>query len=122
MFQYIYAFFKMKKDIYTETYKEEEINNYVNAIDVVLNNLDKYKGKCRQKILNKFTIKKMIQNMNDILYNAYKNPNIEKINDAENLAKHKELAKELITINIENDKIEYDWECAEYEKIRKQHG
>ena len=106
-----------EEDIYTETYKEEEINNYVNAIDVVLNNLDKYKGKCRQKILDKFTIKEMIQNMNDILYNAYKNPNIEKINDAENLAKHKELAKELITINIENDKIEYDWECAEYEKM-----
>ena len=33
--------------------------------------------------------------MNDILYNAYKNPNIEKINDAENLAKHKELAKRI---------------------------
>ena len=108
--------FQNEENIYSEIYDEKEINNYVVAIDEMLNNLAKYKGKCRQRILDKFTINKMLQTMNEILYDLYKNPNKMKIKNAEELEKHKELTKELITINIENDRIEYEWECAEYEK------
>lgn len=108
--------FQNEENIYSEIYDEKEINNYVVAIDEMLNNLAKYKGKCRQRILDKFTINKMLQTMNEILYDLYKNPNKMKIKNAEELEKHKELTKELITINIENDRIEYEWECAKYEK------
>ena len=52
-----------EKDIYSEDYKDEEILGYIQAIEKVLSNLDKYKSKCRKRILDKFTIKNMIKEM-----------------------------------------------------------
>lgn len=105
-----------EKTIYSEDYDSNEINDYVVGIENVLNNLEKYKENCRNRILDKFTSKNMINKMTEIFENAYKNPNDEKIKNGKALSENINLTKELITMNMMNDKIEYSWECTEYEK------
>ena len=105
-----------EKDIYSEDYKDEEIDSYVKAIEKVLEQLEQYKSKCRQRILNKFTIKNMLKEMSGILEETYTNPNKEKIENGKKLLDNINITKELITLNMMNDKIEYNWECTEYEK------
>ena len=105
-----------EKDIYLENYNPKEINNFVSAIDKVLNNLDEYKKNCRKRIVNNFTINKMIEKMTTIFEEAKERPNEIKVENAKGLSKNKELTKEIITINLKNDEIEYKWECTEYER------
>lgn len=105
-----------EKDIYKEEYNQEEVNDFTNAIVEILNNLDKYKENCRKRILDNFTLKSMIKNMSKIIEDVYKEPSNEKINNGEDLKNNINITKEFITINMMNDKIEYDWECKEYEK------
>ena len=105
-----------ENEIYSEDYKEEEINLYVQAIEKVLSNLEQYKSKCRQRILDKFTIKNMIKEMSKIIDEISVNPNKEKIDNGKALLNNINITKELITINMMNDKDEYNWECMEYEK------
>lgn len=105
-----------EKTIYSEDYDSNEINDYVVGIENVLNNLEKYKENCRNRILDKFTSKNMINKMTEIFENTYKNPNDEKIKNGKALSENINLTKELITMNIMNDRIEYSWECTEYEK------
>lgn len=105
-----------EKDIYLEKYELEEIENFVSSIIKILNNLNRYKGNCRKRILEKFTISEMINNMSKVFENVYKNPNSEKIKNGEGLKNNINIVKEFITVNMMNDKIEYDWECKEYEK------
>lgn len=105
-----------EKAIYSEDYDSNEINDYVIGIDNVLNNLEKYKENCRNRILGKFTSKNMINKMTQIFENTYKKPIDEKIKNGKALSKNINLTKELITMNMMNDKIEYSWECTEYEK------
>ncbi len=105
-----------EEDIYLESYREEEIQNYVFSINKILNNLEYYKNNARKKILEHFTINKMIEKMSKILEETYKNPNEQKIEDGKNLSNNINLTKELITLNLKNDEVEYKWECSEYEK------
>ena len=105
-----------EKDIYSEKYELNEIENFVNSIIKILNNLNRYKGNCRKKILDKFTINEMVNNISKIFESEYKTPNSEKIKNGEGLKDNLNITKEFMTINIMNDKIEYDWECKEYEK------
>ena len=105
-----------EKDIYSEKYELNEIENFVNSIIKILNNLNRYKGNCRKKILDKFTINEMVNNISKIFESEYKTPNSEKIKNGEGLKDNLNITKEFMTINIMNDKIEYNWECKEYEK------
>ena len=105
-----------EKEIYSENYKLEEIDKYIEGIEKILNNLEKYKEKCRQRILDGFTINNMLAKMSDIFEDTCKNPNTDKIKNGERLKDNINIAKELVTINMMNDKIEYNWECTEYEK------
>ena len=105
-----------EKDIYSENYEEEEILVYIQAIEEVLSNLENYKSKCRQRILNKFTIRNMIKEMSKILEEIKTNSNADKIKNGKNLLNNLNITKELITLNMMNDKAEYNWECTEYEK------
>lgn len=105
-----------EKDIYKEEYNQEEVNDFTNAIVEILNNLDKYKENCRKRILDNFTLKAMIKNMSKIIEDVYKDPSNEKINNGEDLKNNINITKEFITINMMNDKIEYEWECKVYEK------
>lgn len=105
-------------DIHKETYTNEEIQNYVQAIEKILNNIDTYKQKCRSTITNqnKFTIKNMINTMSEIFENTYKSQNKEKIKNGENLKSNIKITKELITMNLMCNQQEYKWQCEEYEK------
>ena len=105
-----------EKKVYEEKYKPEEIDSYVKAIDKVLNNLEKYKKNCRKRIIQDFTINKMIERMSNIFEEIHKNPSQEKIENGRALAKNKNITKELITANFKSDEGEYRWECDVYEK------
>ena len=105
-----------EKDIYLENYNEKEINDFVSAIDKVLNNLNEYKKNCRQRIINNFTINKMIEKMTNIFEETKERPNELKIENGKGLKDNKDLTKELVTINLKNDEVEYKWECLEYER------
>ena len=105
-----------EKDVYSENYKTQEIQNYVKAINKVLNNLEKYKLNCRKRICENFTIDKMIKNMDNIFEEIHKNPSNEKISNGNGLSNNKNITKELITANFKSDEVVYKWECTEYEK------
>ena len=81
-----------------------------------MNNLEKYNANCRKRIIENFTINKMIEKMTTILEEAKEKPNEIKIENANGLSRNKEITKELITINLRNDEVEYKWECLEYER------
>ena len=109
-----------ENDIYLEEYNQKEINDFVLAIDEILNSLNDYKQNCRKRIIDCFTINRMIEKMTSILEEIYKAPNELKIQNGKGLEQNKEVTKELITVNLKNDEVEYKWECLEYE--RKMYG
>lgn len=98
-----------ESDIYNIEYSEEEISKYVEAINKVLENIDKYKENCRKRILDNFTIKQMVEKMSNIFETTIKE-------NRKMLQYPKDVVKELITMSIMSDKIEYEWECTEYER------
>lgn len=90
-------------------YKDEEVLPYVDAIEDVINNLDKYKNNCRKRILNGFTIDQMVEKMEvqfqEVLENKKKGQNIGQ------LSNYKDICKELITKYYISMKDEYEWLC-----------
>ncbi len=56
----------MKEDYKSIKISKKEVNLYAKAIENILHNKDKYKSICREKILNKFTLDRMINNMDKI--------------------------------------------------------
>lgn len=109
-----------EKEIYLEDYNTNEITNFVSAINKVLDNLEEYKVNCRQRIIDNFTIDKMIEKMTAIFEEVKGKPSRLKIENGEGLKNNRNLTKELMTINFKNDEVEYKWECLEYE--RKMYG
>ena len=105
-----------EKDIYSENYNPKEIDDFVSAIDKILNNLDEYKTNCRKRIMEHFTINKMVEKMSKIIEEVYKNPDQTKIENGKGLANNENITKELITCNFKTDEVEYKWECLEYER------
>lgn len=105
-----------ESDIYLEDYNQKEISDFVFAIDKILNNLEAYKPNCRKRIIDYFTIDKMIEKMSSILEKIYRSPNQMKIENAKGLVNNENLTKESITCNLKVDEVEYKWECLEYER------
>ena len=105
-----------EEDIYLEQYKNEEIQEYVKAIDEVLNNVDEYKANCRKRIIEGFTINNMIKEMTEIFEKTKDNPNNQKIENGKNLKNNINICKEIFITNTEMDEVEYKWECTNYEK------
>ena len=103
-------------EIFNFKYKQEEIENYVNAINKVLDNLDKYKSKCRDRILKEFTIKQMNENMDSIIQETFKNPNKKKIENGKGLSNNLNIMKELTCLFLEESNEQYKWQCQEYNK------
>ena len=56
-----------EEDIYDFDYDEEEVIEFVDNLNKVLDNNEYYKKNCRAKILNGFTIHQMNENMNKII-------------------------------------------------------
>lgn len=95
--------------IWDYNYKEEETSNYVEGIEKVLNNLNIYKGNCRKRVLDGFTIDNMIQKMEKEFDGLKKNPNKEKIENGYGLRRNIEVTKELVTQYILESREEYEW-------------
>lgn len=105
-----------EEDIYSEKYNSKEIDAFVFAIDKILNNLDEYKINCRNRIIENFSITKMLEKMSKILEKVYEKPKQIKIENGKGLNNNKNLTKELFTCELMNDEVEYKWKCLEYEK------
>lgn len=96
-------------EIWDYNYKEEEILDYVQGIEKILNDIEKYKNNCRKRILNGFTIDNMIQRMDNEFKNLKKNPNQNKVQNGYGLKKNMRITKELITQYLLESKAEYEW-------------
>lgn len=105
-----------ENEIFDFKYKQEEIENYTNAINKVLANLIKYKEKCRDRILNGFTINQMNKNMDNIIQEICKNPNKQKIENGKGLSNNLNITKELICLFLEESNDLFRWQCQEYNK------
>lgn len=103
-----------ESEILNFNYKKEEINNYVIAINDVLNNLNKIKKNCRKRILNGFTINQMNEKMDRIITDIVNNPNKEKIKNGKGLSKNLRLQKELICYFFEQSNEEFKYQCEQY--------
>ena len=103
-----------ENDINNNKYSEEEINLYVEGIEKIINNLDNYKSKCRERVLNGFTINNMVENMNNILEDVYNNPNKTKIENGFGLSKNLNITKENIVKQFVLSEGRYEWECKQY--------
>lgn len=100
-----------EKDIQILEYEKDEYMNYVEGIEKILNNLDEYKSNCRKRILNGFTIDQMVENMEEILENIAREPNVEKIAIGNMLQNAQSICKELITENFIATRGDYHWLC-----------
>ncbi len=101
--------FQKEEEILNFNYSSKEIENYVSAINEVLNNLDFYKLNCRKRILNGFTNENMIKKMEQEFIKIAENPSQEKKQNGLNLAKNIDILKELIITYIVSSKSEYEW-------------
>lgn len=97
-------------------YSDDEINPYVEALNKILDNLEKYKSECRKTILDKFTIKQMVENMSNIILDTIQKPNAQKIENGEKLAANLNICKELVTKTIVAFKDEYIWLAKKYDE------
>ena len=103
-----------EKEIWNFDYSEQEVLNYVVAVQKIINNLKLYKSKCRKRILNQFTIDLMIKNMEKEFMELAQNPNKEKIENGKQLAKNTSLLKELISSYFISCQKQYEWLCDEF--------
>lgn len=99
-----------EEDIFDFSYRKEEVQNYVDSINKVIDNLEDYKKNCRKKILNGFTIDQMVKKMSNIIETIAKEPNKDKKMYSNNL----DICKELITNRLINIEEKYTWEVREY--------
>lgn len=102
-------------EIQDTNYSKEEINVYVDAIEKVINNLEYYKGNCRNRILKQFTLKQMAENIEKILKETVENPNNEKIENGKGLSKAVDITKETICINLINNKLKTKYQSENYQ-------
>lgn len=105
-----------EKDIYNFEYNNEEVNLYINAIEQVIKNIEKYKENSRKRILNGFTLKNMAENMGRIFEELVDNPNQQKIENGKALSKMLGITKELIVANLISDSNKMRWQSEEYQK------
>lgn len=102
-------------DINDYDYSQEEVNNYVVAIDKIIENLENYKINSRERIIEKFTLDKMALNMDNEIKKIFANPNKEKIKYGQKLSE--DIQHQLI--NIE-DEFLYDMDTDIY-LVREYH-
>lgn len=105
-----------ENEILNLNYTDEEIINYVVAIQKIINNLKYYKSNCRKRILEKFTLDTMIQNMEIEFIELVNNSNKEKIKNGERLVDCIDILKDLISTYFIACKYEYKWLCDEFNK------
>lgn len=108
--------YQTEKEIKNFKYKDEEVKEYVSAIEAIVNNLEKYKSSCRNRIIEKFTINKMVSNMENIFEKVTQNPNTEKIKAGNALSNCLDLTKEYIASYLMLSDGEYKWLTDEFNR------
>ena len=103
-----------ENDILKFEYTNLEIDNYVEAINKVLENIREYKKNCRRKILDGFTLDEEIKKMENELEKIAKNPNKEKQQNGKELAKNINILKELISTFFISNRLEYEWQVESF--------
>jgi len=90
-----------EEDIREFKYSDEEIMEYVNGINEILDNLDEYKANCRKRILDGFTINQMVVRMNDIIEEIYNNPSETVIENGRGLSNNKSIVGVIMPSKID---------------------
>ena len=108
--------YQNEKEIYNFIYKDEEIDNYVTAIDYVVKEHDELAKNCRKEILDKFTLVQMAENMDKEFKNVKENPKEDKINNGKSLKNNIDITKELIIASLMEDKPKTEYQCGEFWK------
>ena len=103
-------------EIFDFNYSEEEIVNFVVAIQKVINNLKFYKLNCRSRILKQFTQNSMIKSMEKEFIELVKNPNKSKIANGKIIGENINITKELISSYFIAEKNEYEWLSEKFNK------
>ncbi len=103
-----------EKDIDIIEYSDEEIDPYVDGLNKVLDNIDQYKNKCRDRILNGFTIDQMVVNMDKEFTMIMENPNKEKIHNGQVIAQNLDEAYARLAKHFEDIKDVYEWQAKEF--------
>ncbi len=98
-----------EEEISNYNYSDEEIYAFVEAIEKVLDNVDDYKVNCRKRILDGFTINRMIKKLEGEFEKIVNNPNKTKIENGKNLSNNIDILKHLISTFLVSNKLEYDW-------------
>lgn len=106
--------YQKETEINNYNYKKEEITQYVDAIEEILSDINKYKSNCRKRIIEGFTIKNMISNMENIFEETIKNPNAKKTENGKALSVCDDLTKEFITSYMMGTAGEYEWLSNEF--------
>ncbi|MBR3134882.1 MAG: glycosyltransferase [Clostridia bacterium] len=103
-----------EEDILDFNYSEEEITQYVDGINRIIDNIGDYKSKCRDRVLSGFTISQMVRNMSNLLEETRKNPNKTKIENGKRLSNCTDILSELVVRGFISDEEKYKWECKVY--------
>ena len=103
-----------EEDIKNYDYQDEEIDNYVDAIEKVINNLDKYKSKCRNRITEKFSLNNMIVNMEKNIDEVINNKNEKVINNAKELKDNENMIYEYINHYFMGSEYEFETQINKY--------
>ena len=96
-----------EEEIMNFDYSNEEIMLYVNGIDKIIHHLEEYKENSRQKIIRKFSLNTMIDNMEKEIDFVIHNPDKRIIKDATILSNYKELVYEYLNHYLMASQYEY---------------
>lgn len=103
-------------EIYNFKYNNEEIENYVKAIDEVVKNANELKKNCRPKILNKFTLPQMAENMDKEFQDVIAKHNQDKIENGQGLTNSVNICKELIIASLMEDGPKTEYQTRDFMK------
>ena len=103
-------------EILNYNYKKEEVMAYKNAIFKIIENIEKYKKNARKKIIDNFTLDKMIKNMEKEIENVIKNPSKEAEENGLKLKDNIRITKEYINHLLLATQWEYSFLCNKYKE------
>lgn len=96
-----------EEEIRHYVYTDEEIDNYVKAIEKVIKSLNKYKKNCRNRIINHFSLNHMIKNMEMNIEEVICNKNQEVIENSKKLKYNENIVYEYINHYLMGNEYEY---------------
>lgn len=103
-----------EKDILNFDYQDTEINSYVDGILKIKKNINKYKNNCRNHIIGKFSLEKMISNMEKEISSVIKHPNEEVLKNAIALKNNEKIVYEYLCHYLMGSQYEYQTLINQY--------